>query len=556
MQGNQLTSNLNPKRTHSRLSLALSLGLSITGLLLTPFAATAQSKELESEELKWARVDFLRNRVQLVPREQRSRRARISDVLSIGDALRTARASRAELRFNDGSLARIGERATFRFTPNTRNFQLSNGTVLLLIPPGRGRSTIQTPNAVTGIQGSALFVRYIPETDTTIVGALTDNPDGPMVLFNEDGTEQQALRSNEIGVITGDQITEIYQFDGALFWQSSGLAEGFDYLSPPSSSGDPLDGVRQEIREALSNQRPLDGDGVIENPDSFSRPAPPAVVPVEEDPPAIGEPVAESQEPTSESTDAVAADAPDTAPVDNGISGSASDAVGQDDPSTEASAASEDLDLEVTLDLELDLELEADGVEATELDINETAQQYLEGNATVNGASDFESENSLRPVNTDETGADSSDSPPADGASNAQEASDEISDTETDPASPDDTTLEDNVDSSNSGDSSTQDALPSNEPLPSDQVSDQPDQSGANDAATNLPADGSLPKTQSDANPSTPAVNVADVSPSAAEPPVEVFIPADQVDDLGPMNHMGDGMDDDDHMMDDDDNGT
>ena len=229
------------------MTLGLASGLS---LLLVPRPASAD------EPLEWARIDFLRNRVQLVPRQQRARRARIADVLSTGDALRTARSSRAELRFSDGSLARIGERATFRFTPNTRNFQLTNGTVLLLIPPERGRSTIQTPNAVTGIQGSALFVRYIPETETTIVGALTNNPDGPMVLFNRDGTEQQALRANEIGVIQGDQITQLYQFDGELFWQSSGLAEGFNYLIDSSSTGsDALDAVRQEIREAIADQR-------------------------------------------------------------------------------------------------------------------------------------------------------------------------------------------------------------------------------------------------------------------------------------------------------------
>lgn len=251
--------------------LAVTLGLA--GSLLFPATVSAQSDEIEPQVLTWARVDFLRNRVQLVPRDQRGRRAQIADLLSVGDSLRTSRASRAELRFNDGSLARIGERATFRFTPNTRNFQLSNGTILLLIPPGRGRSTIQTPNAVTGIQGSALFVRYIPETDTTIVGALTNNPDGPMVLFNRDGTEQQALRANEIGVIEGDQITELYQFDGTLFWQSSGLAEGFNYLGDASSTGsDALDGVRQEIREAIANQKPITDGNVIVNPDSFARP--------------------------------------------------------------------------------------------------------------------------------------------------------------------------------------------------------------------------------------------------------------------------------------------
>ncbi|MEO0884696.1 MAG: FecR domain-containing protein [Cyanobacteria bacterium J06648_10] len=261
------------RRSLQKLSQALSLAVGLASIVLLPYSVSAQEGEApEPETLSWARIDYIRNRVQLVPRDQNGRRARISDVLSVGDSLRTARASRAELRFNDGSLARVGERAIFRFTPNTRNFQLSNGTILLLIPPGRGRSTIQTPNATTGIQGSALFVRYIPETDTTIVGALTNNPNGPMVLINRDGTESQALRANEIGVIKGDQITELYEFDGTLFWQSSGLAEGFNYLSDTSSSGNPdqLDGVRREIREAISTQGRLSGDTFITNPDEFN----------------------------------------------------------------------------------------------------------------------------------------------------------------------------------------------------------------------------------------------------------------------------------------------
>ena len=261
------------KRNRTRWVLSAAIGL--VGLLL-PRAAIANE-----QPLFWARIDFLRNRVQLVPNNERAREARIADFLSIGDALRTARAARAELRFNDGSLARIGERATFRFTPNTRNFQLTNGTVLLFIPPERGRSTIQTPNAVTGIQGSALFVRYIPETDTTIVGALTDNPDGPMVLFNRDGTERQALQANEIGVVENGQITQIYQFNSELFWQTSGLAEGFNYLQDSSMGSDALDAVRQEIRDAINKQGDFTNDArVIENPPAFSRPDSPTPVPV------------------------------------------------------------------------------------------------------------------------------------------------------------------------------------------------------------------------------------------------------------------------------------
>ncbi|MBT9312595.1 FecR domain-containing protein [Leptothoe kymatousa TAU-MAC 1615] len=176
----------------------------------------------------------------------------------MGDALRTSASSRAELRFNDGSLARIGSHATFRFTPNTRNFQLSNGTVLMLVPPGHGRSTIQTPNAVTGIQGSALFVRFIPETNTTIIGALTDNPGGPMMAYNQDGSQQQPLSSGQLVVVNNNSVRPPVEFDLRTFYETSGLAEGLNLNNPNGSiESDDLDAVRQEIKDAIEKQAPL-----------------------------------------------------------------------------------------------------------------------------------------------------------------------------------------------------------------------------------------------------------------------------------------------------------
>ena len=243
----------------------LSLVCASLGILtVLPEAADAQST------LTSARVELTRNQVRLHS-NGRSRRARVSDVLGIGDSLSTARRARAELRFNDGSLARIGESAVFQFTPNTRNFRLSNGTVLLLIPPGQGRTTIQTPNAVTGIQGSALFVRFVPETNTTIIGALTNNPEGLMMAFNEDGTEQQPLAAGEMAVVRDGLPIEHLIFDMDMFYETNSLDDGLELTNPESSLGDDgLDAVKQEIQDALIQQDPfdqLDGtDNVIENP--------------------------------------------------------------------------------------------------------------------------------------------------------------------------------------------------------------------------------------------------------------------------------------------------
>lgn len=250
------------------------LGTSV--ILGIPNAALAQTP------LTWAKVERLRNRVHLIPHGHNARLARVTDVMNIGDALRTAASARAELRFNDGSLARVGEQATFRFTPNTRNFQLSNGTVLLLIPPGRGRTTIQTPNAVTGIQGSALFVRVrclaeltaegYCSSPVTLVGALTNNPAGAMRAFNESGSQQQPIYAGEMVVIEGDDITERLEFDLRTFYQTSGLVEGLqlDSPTPPEELSEDLQEVWQEIQDALELQGDFDSRGaaeeVVENP--------------------------------------------------------------------------------------------------------------------------------------------------------------------------------------------------------------------------------------------------------------------------------------------------
>ena len=50
-----------------------------------------------SVPLRRADIEQILNRVELIPRGRSARTARVSDFLSIGDALRTAAASRAEL---------------------------------------------------------------------------------------------------------------------------------------------------------------------------------------------------------------------------------------------------------------------------------------------------------------------------------------------------------------------------------------------------------------------------------------------------------------------------
>ncbi len=230
------------------------------GVTLLPFSGVAHAKV----PLTKAEIHKLRNLVQLRLKKQPWRKARITDRMIPGDSLSTGKASLADLRFNDGSLARVGERAIFRFLPKTRRFFLSNGTALLLIPPGRGGARIRTPNAATAIRGSALFVRYDKVTDTTIVGALTDSG---IQVSNKDASQTHGLAAGQLLVIVKDRIAGLYDFDLRTFYETSELVQGLDLTNSTVPNPDPaIASVQAETTDALAKQKPLISAKVEKNP--------------------------------------------------------------------------------------------------------------------------------------------------------------------------------------------------------------------------------------------------------------------------------------------------
>ena len=66
------------------------------------------------------------------------RPAKVNDVVKGDRALRTGKASRAELEFQDKSLVRLGSSTVFSFKPHARLLKLDKGTILYQQPKGRG----------------------------------------------------------------------------------------------------------------------------------------------------------------------------------------------------------------------------------------------------------------------------------------------------------------------------------------------------------------------------------------------------------------------------------
>ncbi len=198
-------------------------------------------------------VSSLRNQVRLLPNREPVRKAKLSDVLKPGDGIVTSRRSLAELRFNDGSLARMGEQAVFRFIPKTRSFRLSNGTVLMLIPPGQGRTQVRTPNVTAGIRGSALMIRYDKATDTSTVIALTNSQ---ISVTNRDGEQSQVLVAGQAVVTIGDEIVDSYDVDLQELYRTSPLLRDLELNNPDAEVQDEaVAQVREETLEGIQSQR-------------------------------------------------------------------------------------------------------------------------------------------------------------------------------------------------------------------------------------------------------------------------------------------------------------
>lgn len=244
----------------NKISPGVLLGLCVVTVL--PWANRANA----ITPLTKAEIQELRNIVQLIPKNNsQTRPARRLDTINPGDGVSTGRSSLADLRFNDGSMARVGEQAVFQFLPQSRNFTLSNGTVLLLIPPGRGQTRIKTPNAAAAIRGSALFVRYNEETDTTIIGALTNSG---IEVANQEVSQKLVLKAGQLMVVVKGEFQGLYDFDLRNFYEKSDLVNGLDLVKQNSTpTKDPaLASVQSETAAAVKAQQPIRGQGAVDNP--------------------------------------------------------------------------------------------------------------------------------------------------------------------------------------------------------------------------------------------------------------------------------------------------
>ena len=87
------------------------------------------------------------------------RPAALNEPVAESQAVLTGRKSRAELKLNDGTIARVGQLSSFTYGKGTRELQLKQGSALFVVPKGLGGTTIQAGAVTAAITGTTLLVQ-------------------------------------------------------------------------------------------------------------------------------------------------------------------------------------------------------------------------------------------------------------------------------------------------------------------------------------------------------------------------------------------------------------
>jgi hypothetical protein len=223
-------------------------------LALLPTALTAADFDLAEITKVHREVKVLK--ANAAPRAA-SEGLQIKPVTSIS----TGAESRAELRFPDQTLTRLGANSRFTLRGESRTLDLDRGVMMVQVPKKQGGAHIRTAGVTAAVTGTTVLIEYHPGGVVKLIVI-----EGECVLsLNRDRSEFQTLRAGQM-ITMQDGAASIpgpQNIDLARLLQSSRLI----------SANDPAQPNQQQIQNAVQIQQQLishgdllNGGVVLQNP--------------------------------------------------------------------------------------------------------------------------------------------------------------------------------------------------------------------------------------------------------------------------------------------------
>jgi hypothetical protein len=172
--------------------------------------------------------------------------ATLNQAVNKNNAIVTGDKSRAELKFNDNTVVRLGQFTVFTFTEGTRDINLKQGSALLNVPKGLGRTNIKAAAVTAAITGTTVLFQafdsyaaiYVYEG--SVVGPNGETIGPGQVLIFENGQYRKESFDIKQSLTTG-----------ALFTK---------FLDSPNNDPFTLDAITRMIAAGLGKDLPENTD--------------------------------------------------------------------------------------------------------------------------------------------------------------------------------------------------------------------------------------------------------------------------------------------------------
>jgi hypothetical protein len=203
--------------------------------------------------LKEAEFTRVINDVKIVPQSAAPAPAKVGDKVTAGTAVSTGVQSRAELRYPDRTLTRLGANSVFRMDEGTRTVEVEKGVILLQVPKQLGGAQVRTAAVTAAVTGTTILVEYTPDGFIKII-VIEGEVD---VFLNANRKVFRTLGAGDLWITRGNDtsgLPEPVKIDLKRLKRTSKLLNEAEF--PPL-------GNAAEMEAALEEQVKLQMDGEL-----------------------------------------------------------------------------------------------------------------------------------------------------------------------------------------------------------------------------------------------------------------------------------------------------
>lgn len=201
------------------------------------------------------------NDVKILPVESSPVPARTGDRITGRTAVSTGAQSRAELRFSDNTLTRLGANSVFRMDQSSRTVEVDKGVILLQVPKQMGGAKVRTAAVTAAVTGTTLMLEFTPDGFVKII-VIEGEVD---VTLNERRNQFRTLVAGDMWISRADDKRGLpmpVQVDLERLKKTSKLLSDKEF--PPLGNQKQMKGAQEDQAKKKENGELVDTSFVIE----------------------------------------------------------------------------------------------------------------------------------------------------------------------------------------------------------------------------------------------------------------------------------------------------